>query len=591
MAHGGQDILIKDTLVFLFAAGIFVPAMRLSRIPAVLGFILAGVFLGPFGLGALSEHWPVLEYFTMTEPEAAAPFAELGVLFLLFLLGLELSFAKLWAMRKLVFGAGAIQAGVGALVIGLCVYALGMDAGAAALIGLALALSSTAIVMQLMIDEQRAATPAGRASLSVLLFQDLLVAPILIFVGFLSKKSDASIGGLIIQSTIEGLSALVVILFIGRFLLAPLFRLAARTGGRDFLMAITLLTVVGAAVITAAAGLSLALGAFLAGLLLGETEFKHQTEVDLQPFKSLLLGLFFMTVGMSLDLTAVWRLAPQIALGLVGLLVIKFAVTYLACRFVTRTSPVSIETAALLAPAGEFAFVILTAGASGRVIDGDVLTLASAVAGLSMMITPFSSKLGLWAAAKLTKPEAPTDQAHIIDKVTDLEGHVIISGFGRVGQTVAHVLEEEKTEYIALDSDPKRVAQQREHGRRVYLGDASRTEIMEIAGIKTAAMAVLTLDDAGLTESMVRCARGIRPDIPIIVRSRDMIHARELYNAGANFVVPETIEAGLQLASRTLQEFGYDEQTARDRIAHERDREYKLGTGMAAPKPTKQPQT
>ncbi|MFC7291954.1 cation:proton antiporter [Hirschia litorea] len=576
MDHAGQDILIKDVIVFLFAAGLVVPTLRYFRVPAVLGFILAGIALGPMGLGAFTHHWPLLEYVTMSESKAAAPFAELGVLFLLFLIGLELSFEKLWAMRRLVFGSGTIQSAMSALIIAIAAYLLGLSAPAATLIGLALALSSTAIVMQILIGEHRAASPAGRTGFSVLLFQDILVAPILILAGFLSHTTAPSLSGAIFQAAFNGLSAIIVILFIGHFLLRPLFRLAANTGGRDFLIATTLLTVVGAAVLTASAGLSLALGALLAGLMLGETEFKHQTEVDLEPFKSLLLGLFFMTIGMGLDLHAIWDQFPVILLGLVGLLSIKLIIAIIACRIFTGKLSTALEAAFLLAPAGEFAFVVLAAGTAGSVISQNDATIVTAIASISMMIIPAFSTLGQLFAKRFDK-QTPEDAEPLSDYST-LEGHVIIVGLGRVGQTVGHILKSEKTEFVALENRPQRVNILRREGWPVYLGDASRKEILEKAGVMGAAMTVLTLDDAGSIESMVRAARQLRTDMPIIVRAKDAIHARQLYNAGANFVVPEAIEAGLQLASRTLREFGYDGETCRDLIAHERDREYKLAT-------------
>ena len=305
MAEPGHEILIKDAIVFLFAAGVVVPVFRYLKLPAVVGFMLSGIALGPYALGSLAHSHPFLEYFSISEPEAAAPFAELGVLFLLFLLGLEFSFEKLWGLRRAVFGAGGLQAAISALVIGLIAWQIGLPAEAAIICGLALALSSTAIVMQLLIEQKQAAQPVGRAALSVLLFQDILVAPILIFVGFVNIEAGTNLSTVLLEALVNGVIAIIVILVIGRFGLRRMFRLAAAAGGRDFLMALTLLTVVGAAAITATAGLSLALGAFLAGLLLGETEFKHQTEVDLEPFKGILLGLFFMTVGMSLNLPSI----------------------------------------------------------------------------------------------------------------------------------------------------------------------------------------------------------------------------------------------------------------------------------------------
>lgn len=574
MGHEGQEILIKDALVFLFAAGVLVPLFRLARLPSVLGFIIAGVALGPSGLGALADRWHALGLITIAEPEAAEPFAELGVLFLLFLLGLELSFEKLWALRRVVFGAGTLQSGLSAVAIGGVAYLLGLDGPASAVIGLALALSSTAIVMQLLVEERRAAQPVGRTALAVLLFQDLLVAPILIFVGFVGRDSGADLASAIFEALIDGFFAVVVIFAIGRFLLRRVFGLAAR-GGRDFLMALTLLAVVGAAVITAGAGLSLALGAFLAGLLLGETEFKHQTEVDLEPFKGMLLGLFFMTVGMSLDLSGIARQLPAVVLALSALLIGKAAIAALACRLLACSRSLSLETASLLAPAGEFAFVVLTAAAAGGAVEADVANFVAAVAGLSMMLIPVLDGIGRRAGQRLApvEPELLPTESY-----AQLEGHVIVAGFGRVGRAIAHILRAEDTEVVALDRDPRRIAPEWEAGCKVYLGDAARPEILSSAGALGAAMFIVTVDDTRSAEQMVRAVRRLRPEAPILARARDADHAQRLSGAGATFVIPEAIEAGLQMAARALEEFGYPGETVRDRLSAVRDAEYRSAT-------------
>ncbi len=388
MVHGGQEALIKDALVFFVAAGLVVPVLRAAKLPAVVGFILAGVALGPSGFSAFSDQVPILEYVTISDPAAAAPLAELGVLFLLFLLGLELSFQKLWALKRTVFGAGTVQAILSAMVIGYALFLFGLPATEAAIIGLALALSSTAIVMQLMVENKKAATPVGRSSLGVLLFQDILVAPILIFVGFTASRGEADLSTVLIQALFNGLLALIVIIAIGRYLLRHLFRLAINAGGRDFLMAITLLTVVGASVITYNAGLSLALGAFLAGLLLGETEFKHQTEIDLEPFKGLLLGLFFMTVGLAIDLSVVLDNWQIVLGGLVAMLIIKAVLAFIAVRIFAGDTATSLETSLLLAPAGEFAFVIVGAGLAAGSIAVGTSAIVTAIVALSMLVNP-----------------------------------------------------------------------------------------------------------------------------------------------------------------------------------------------------------
>ncbi|MFP4518986.1 MAG: cation:proton antiporter [Oceanicaulis sp.] len=581
MEHGaGHEVWLKDAAVFLFAAGLVVPLFKRARLSAVLGFLIAGVLLGPYVLGAMAERWPVLEWVTVSDPEAAEPFAELGVLFLLFLLGLELSFERLWALRRAVFGAGGLQAGLSALVIGLSCFLLGYAAPAAVAIGLALALSSTAIVMQILAEERRSTTPVGRASLAVLLMQDILVAPFLITVGFLARDMGADggqgVAAVILEALLQGLAAIAAIVLIGRYVLKRVFRLVAKVGGRDLMMAITLATVVGASLLTSEAGLSLALGAFLAGLLLGETEFKHQAEVDLEPFKGLLLGVFFTTVGIGLDLGAVWANLTLVLGGLAAMLVVKFAIVYLACRLFAGDHRLSLETGFLLAPAGEFAFVILAAAAAGDVVDAQTRAVVAAIAGLSMLLTPALAKIGSKIAARTAPPVQAGPQ---IEDFSDLEGHVVIAGMGRVGRAIARVLETEGVEIIALDRNGARVAKAREDGWRAYYGDASMPEILKSAGAEKAELFAVTADDPEKACAMVAAIREIRSGAPIIARARDGEHAERLMKAGATHVTPEAIEAALQLAGRALEHLGLPPEAVRDRLDQERDDEYGRADG------------
>lgn len=576
MTEPGHEILIKDAVVFLFAAGVVVPVFRYLKLPAVVGFMLSGIALGPYALGQLAHQYHFLEYFSISEPEAAAPFAELGVLFLLFLLGLEFSFEKLWGLRRAVFGAGGLQAGVSALAIGLIAWQVGLPAEAAIICGLALALSSTAIVMQLLIEQKQAAQPVGRAALAVLLFQDILVAPILIFVGFVNIEAGTNLTAVLLEALVNGVIAIVAIMIIGRFGLRRMFSLAAAAGGRDFLMALTLLTVVGAAAITATAGLSLALGAFLAGLLLGETEFKHQTEVDLEPFKGILLGLFFMTVGMGLDLPSILSQPWVILAGLGALLLLKLFIGFGALRLFAGKTPMSIEAAFLLAPAGEFAFVVIAAATAVGALAPEPGGMMAAIAGLSMLLIPISGKVGTFIADRLRAQEP----AHTLEEdFSDLEGHVIIAGFGRVGHAVARILAAEEADVVALERSAVNVSRARNAGWRAYLGDAARPEILHSAGADGARLFVVTVDDVSAAEGMVRAFHKLRPEVPIIARARDHEHAQRLIDAGAKEVIPDAVESGLQMAGRTLHEFGYNDETIRDRLAAERDEEYhRIGT-------------
>lgn len=575
LEHAAQEVLIKDVLVFLVAAGLIVPALRLFRLPSVAGFILAGIALGPDGLGALADNWAPLGLMTLSDPEAAVPFAELGVLFLLFLLGLELSVEKLWALRRVVFGAGLFQVICSALLIATAAFFLGLQLEAAVIVGLALALSSTAIVMQLLVDGRRATGAVGQVSLGVLLLQDLLVAPILIFISFTAQENGPDLASALLEALAQGLLAVVVIIVIGRYLLRHVFQLAAKAGGRDFLMAITLLAVVGAAVITASAGLSIALGAFLAGLMVGETEFKHQAEVDLEPFKGLLLGLFFMTVGFALDLDLMWDHWPLILGGLVALLGVKAMIVGLAARVFAGGAGLASESAGLLAPAGEFAFVIVAAAGAAQLLPPQAAMVTNAIAGLSMLLIPLTWRIGRILRAHFDR-HAP--QQGLVSDEAEQSGHVLIGGFGRVGCAVASILEREQACIVALDTRPSTVSRERRRGRRVYLGDGAREEMLSRAGLSKAALVIVTLDNPDSAERMVRTARRIRPDVPILARAKDADHARLLTEAGASHVVPDAIEAGLQMSARALEEYGYGTETVRDIIAAARDAEYARAT-------------
>ena len=576
VASPQETMLVKDALVFLFAAGIIVPVFKKLHLPLVVGFVIAGIGLGPFGLASFIQEAPFLRYITISDQKAAHIFAELGVLFLLFKLGLDFSFEKLWQLRHLVFGAGALQTSLSAIIIALVAYWFGFTSLAAIIVGLALALSSTAIVSQLLIDQRKLTQPLGRASISVLLFQDLLVAPILIFIGFASTNVDGGLTTIIIRALMEGAGALLVIYLLARYCLRPVYHLALETGGRDLLLALTLFTVIGAAGLTAGAGLSLGLGAFLAGLLVGETEFKHQIDVDLDPFKGLLLGLFFMTVGMGINLQIIYQNGFLIVSALIGLLLLKAMIAFLAIDFMTQKSrETAIEAASLLAPAGEFAFVILAAATLGDILTPEQAMPIAAIAGISMLLTPLTAYFGRLAANLLCPKPA---SSYALTDFADLEGHVIIAGFGRVGHAVARILKTERADFVALDNSPGTVSSRRKQHTKVYYGDASRPEILSRAGANGAALFVVTVDDKDSASAMVKAFRTLSTTIPVLARARDAEHANELLEAGADFVIPDAVEAGLQLAGRALEQFGFDRKSVLSRLDLERAAAYERGT-------------
>jgi len=363
---------LKDVLVFLAAAGLVVPLFHRARIGAVLGFLCVGIAVGPYGFGQLAADFPWLRYLTIEDRGRAEPFAELGVLFLLFLIGLELSLARLWSLRRYVAGIGALQFAFSALAVGAALVAMGVSTGSAVVLGLCLAMSSTAIVMQLLEEQGRSATPVGRVALAVLLFQDLMVAPVLFGVEILSRGGPnlmLALAGALLQAAV----VVVVIIGAGRYLLQPVFRSVARTGSRELIMAITLFIVLAVGVATGLAGLSTALGAFLAGLLLSETEYRHQVEIDLAPFKGLLIGLFFITVGMAIDIRVIWSHIGLVLVAVAALLAAKTVILFAASRALGVSIAVAAEVAILLAQGGEFAFVVIGLGRVGGLLSAEDL--------------------------------------------------------------------------------------------------------------------------------------------------------------------------------------------------------------------------
>jgi CPA2 family monovalent cation:H+ antiporter-2 len=563
---------LKGILIFLVAAGILVPLLH-RFVGTVLGFLLVGLVLGPFGIGYLDDYYPVLRYITLEDPKAAEPLAELGVVFLLFLLGMELSVPRLWQLRRYVLGVGLVQVGVSIVAIGTVIRVSGVTPPAGLILGMCFALSSTAIVMQLLIDQHRSATPVGRVALSVLLFQDLCVVPVLFTIGILEARSagDKSLVDLVLPFG-QAFAAVAIIMVVGRYVVTPLMRSAARTGSRELIMAITLTIVVGISAATGASGLSVALGAFLAGLLLSDSEYRHQIEVDLDPFKGLLLGIFFVSVGMAIDLKLVWAHIGWIVLALVGLIVVKAVVLYAAARMFRVERPVAAEVAFLLAQGGEFAFIVIGLASAKGLLDVEIGTSAVAVAGLSMMVTPFLAKFARHIGERLETMDH--EKRHSPEAETaGLRDHVVIGGFGRVGQTIAKVLDSENVPWIAFDTNGALVTEHREKGRPVYFGDASRHEILHHAGYKKARAFIVTLGSAEATERMVTEIVKLRPKAVVLARARDGEHAAQLTKLGATDAIPEAVEASLQLAGRLLENLDFPEDVADRRIADIRNLE------------------
>lgn len=569
---------LRELLIVLATAGVVVPLFGRLRFGVVPGFLLAGIALGPGGLGRLTGALPWLSWITFSDPERVAPFAELGVVFLLFLIGLEFSLERLWAMRRLVLGIGSVQFVASAVVIGGGATIATGSLVVGLLAGLALALSSTAIVTQTLIDAHRFATPVGRTSLGVLLFQDLMVVPIVIIVGLLSGK-EVAVSGALLRGVGLAVAVLVLIALAGRYLVRPLLRLAASAGSRELVIAIALFLAIGTALLTGGVGLSYALGAFIAGILLGESEYRHQLEVDIEPFKGLLLGLFFMTVGMSLDLGALATVPLAFIGALLGLVAVKVAVAFGAARLFAVKPSVALESAFVLAGAGEFALVVFALARREGLLLPVPLQFLTSLAALTMIAIPALAGLGRRFGDSLVARQETA--GHRVDDIEagTFSDHVVIGGFGRVGETIARVLDAEQIPYVAVDLDAELVARQRQAGRQVFYGDASRQEILTRLGGASARAFVVTTDAPEAAERMVRAIRAAWPASAIHARALDPDHALRLTEAGATNVVPEALEGSLQLAGRVLGHVGLPDEAIDYRLDVQREQEIRRLSG------------
>jgi CPA2 family monovalent cation:H+ antiporter-2 len=545
--------IYKEALLFLVTAGVVAPLFFRIRVSPVLGYLLAGVALGPFGLGRLARRAPWLDALALTNLESIGRLAAFGVVVLLFTVGLELSFERLKRMRRLVFAFGLAQVVVSALALGAAAYALGQSPAAALMIGAALSLSSTAIVIPVLAEEKRLGALVGRFSFAALLFQDLAVAPLLVLAAMLAGGRVGNLGASLVLTLAPAALALAAVIVVGRLALRPLFHSVAMTRSPEFFMAACLLVVLGSALTAAGSGLSMALGAFVAGVLLAETEYRREIQVTIEPFKGLLLGLFFVSVGAGLDLSVLTAHPAEVLALTAGFVVVKALALFPLARLFGAPSGVAAEIALLLGPGGEFAFVMIAAAVAGRIVagpDGQVLLVAVA---LSMLAIPPLGRIG--AALARPQPRALAPEA-LIAPPDDESRRVVIVGYGRVGALIGEMLDMHRIPFIAVDVDPTLIARERRAGKPVYFGDASREEFLRRCGIETARALVVTMDAPSANEAVVAVARRLRPDVTLVARARDAAHARRLYQLGVTDAVPETIEASLQLSEAALVDLG-----------------------------------
>jgi K+:H+ antiporter len=556
MEHHENPVFYKDLLLLLGTAGVVIPLFHRLRISPVIGYLIAGILIGPYGIGRLAGDAPWPAAFSISDTSSITFVGELGVVMLLFMIGLELSPARLYTLRRLVFLLGSAQLVLSAGLLGLAAYLLGMEPTYAAVVGLALALSSTAIVVELLSADKRLGTQVGRATFSILLLQDLAFVAILLFIGSLGRSGGADnvfVG--IMLALLQAVITVIAIMVLGRFALRPFLRLAAEAGGADLFLASIMFIVAATALLSKAAGLSMGFGAFVAGLLIAETEFRREAESLIDPFKGLLLGIFFISVTMTINPATLIQQPVLVFAAVLGMIAVKAAVVMLVGPLFGLRWPTVIETALLTGPGGEFGFVALGAAAALGAVPRGIASHATLVIAVSMVALPLISagarRLNKRMEAATPLPPGAAEEPPVHDGE-----RVLIVGFGRVGQLVADMLEEYRVPYIAIDSDANLVARRRADGKPVYYGNAERPEFLRRCGIANAKALVVTMDAPAKVDSLTQIARAERDDLIIVARARDEQHARQLYRLGVTDAVPETTEASLQLGEAVLDELG-----------------------------------
>ena len=544
----------KEALIILGSAAVVIPIFYRLKLSPVLGFLLVGMAVGPFGLGAFAAQYPALSWVTIPNHEDIELVAEFGVVFLMFMIGLELSFERLRTMRNFVFGLGSMQLLLSSLVLASLLLFAGLDLVPALIIGVALAMSSTAVVVQVLSEEKRLGTVVGRSSFAVLLFQDIAVVPVLFGVSMLALDIEGGVLGRFGLALGQAALAVVALIAGGRLLLRPLFRQVAKTRSPELFMAACLLVIMGTSLITAIAGLSAAMGALIAGLLLAETEYRRQVEVLIEPFKGLLVGVFLISVGMTLDLVQVAEQPFAVVFAAASLVALKALIVAPAARLFGLSWLTGIQAGLMLGAGGEFSFVLINLAMSENLVPAAAGEFALLTAAITMASIPLLSKLGKLLEQRM--PAGANDPIAQIAVPDDETPRVIIAGFGRVGEVVASMLDTHGVPYVAIDSDIRVVSKGRENGKQVFYGDMKSVDFLRRCHIGTARAVVITMDSRAAVDRVVAVARAERKDLQIIARAKDARHAAHLYRMGVSHAVPETIEASLQLSEAVLVDVG-----------------------------------
>ncbi len=546
--HTGEGI--SDIVVILGAAGIVIPAFARFRITPIVGFILVGILVGPFGLGALVSRYPALEWFTISDQNDIKAIGEYGIILLLFSIGLELSFKRLWKMRRLVFGVGAAQLLGAGLLIAVGLYLAGYGVTAAAGIGIALALSSTALVLPISGTK----SAVGQSALAMLLFEDLAIVPIIFVLAALAPQVGGNaVWDDIVRALWQGGLVVLAMLVLGRFLLPRLFGQAARTKSPELFVSVSLLVVIVCSLATSAVGLSPIIGAIIAGLLIAETDYRAEVEVMTAPFKGLALGVFLISIGMQIDLRFVAANWTTLVAAVAAVAIVKAAVTAALLKLNGARTGTATETGVLMASPSETTLIVLGAAGAAQIISVDTINFWQVATAIGLTITPILARIGRDLSLRIELRESD-DEAHEQEETT--QPRTVILGFGRVGNLVADMLRVHNQPYIAVESNVDAVTVARRKGYKVVFGDVSRPDTLDKLSLGHARALILTMDQPVLAEQIVKRVRAWIPDLTIVARARDPEHAARLYKAGATDAVPETLESSLQLSEAMLVDLG-----------------------------------
>ncbi len=549
--------ILGQAAVFMAAAVVAVPLFKRFGLGSVLGFLAAGTVIGPFGVGIISKSQDILH------------FAEFGVVLLLFIIGLELKPSRLWVMRREIFGLGLAQVFTTGAVLSGAAYFLGMTWQAAVIAGFGLALSSTAFALQILQEKGDLNTRHGRTAFAILLFQDMAVVPLLALVGILSSGTGAAADPFWLAA-LKAIAVVGGLLLLSRFLLNRIFRLVARAKSREVFAAASLLLVVGTALMMDAAGLSMALGAFLAGVMLADSEFRHQLEADIEPFRGLLLGLFFMAVGMSVDWRLVFENLTLVLLGVLAAMTIKALILLLLSRVFGNGKIESLTISSTLCQGGEFAFVLFSAAAAGAVFSDLVSNLMTAGVTISMALTPLATA-AVGRIAQRSAAKAPAGEKPPVRKLED--SRVIIAGFGRVGQVIAQLMAARGIVVTAIDTDPVRIEIAKTFGSEVFYGDVKRIDVLRAAGADEAEVIFVCADDKETCTETVKRIKGAFPKLKTIVRAYDRPHAIELTDWTNGLIVRETFESSVLMGREGLSRLGFGEAEIEQTLADFRRRD------------------